>query len=88
MVVLQSAASIAEVAHANRQIFVKEVLEGSEFKSLVERIEEAALEGKSRCSFTGSSLHVDDIFKEALEDAGYKVIQAGNVFLRHLEISW
>ena len=76
MVVLQSAASIAEVAHANRQIFIKEVLEGPVFKTMVRGIEEAALLGKSEYSLQLDENECNDtrdVLLETLLLAGYKI---------------
>lgn len=84
MVVLQSAASIAEVAHANRQIFIKEVLEGPVFKKMVRVIEEAALTGKKQCSFevfSAESIEVSEVLVDTLHSAGYKtkLLNNGNI---------
>jgi len=76
MVTLQSAESIAEVAHANRQIFIKEVLEGPVFKSMVRGIEEAALAGKNQFTFQPNDVNESSETREVLLDtlklAGYK----------------
>ena len=74
MVILQSAASIAEVAHANRQIFIKEVLEGPVFRSMVQGIEEAALAGKNEYHLyleENESSETRDVLLDTLKLAGY-----------------
>lgn len=88
MVTLQSADSIAEVAHANRQVFIREVLEGPVFKSMVQGIEEAALAGKKQYSFhldVKESSETRDILLDTLQLAGYKT----SYFLgNRITISW
>ena len=84
MVVLQSAESIAEVAHANRQIFIKEVLEGPVFKSMVRGIEEAALAGKNEYSLQldeKESSDTRDVLLETLLLAGYKTTHCVGNFI-------
>lgn len=76
MVTLQSAESIAEVAHANRQIFIKEVLEGPVFKSMVRGIEEAALAGKNQYELQldeNENHETRTVLLEMLNHAGYKL---------------
>jgi len=75
MVTLQSAESIAEVAHVNRQVFIKEVLEGPIFKSMVRGIEEAAISGRNQYAFqldVNDSGETRDVLLEMLSLAGYK----------------
>jgi hypothetical protein len=88
MVTLQSAESIAEVAHANRQVFTKEVLEGPVFKSMVRGIEEAAIAGKNQYELQldeKESSDTRDVLLETLLLAGYKITHCvGNIII----ISW
>ena len=75
MVTLQSVETIAEVANTYRQIFIKEVLEGPVFKSMVRGIEEAAIAGENQYAFqldVNDSGETRDVLLEMLNLAGYK----------------
>ncbi|WP_277585865.1 hypothetical protein [Psychrobacillus antarcticus] len=88
MVTLPPAEKIADVAHANRQVFIKEVLEGPVFKSMVRGIEEAAISGKNHYAFQLveiESSETREVLLDMLNLAGYKT----DYFIgNRITISW